>query len=641
MATYYWDASGGNDSNDGLSASAPFKTFGGVAPAAALAGLSSGDLVYLSGTFRPVNTADLNTFTLFALSSRTGVTIRQWPGMPQAVIRADAVVAGSFVDSGAGYWTTTIEASLNNSGNTPVATVGYDANTWTGTNGDTLYRGIMRSVAAGSVAATNYSFNYNNTTGELRVRMDGSLNPNSFVVTLVRGGSYKNFDLSGCTNCYVYDLVGHLAGLLSTSSGYVFSLTNCTNCHYVNCKAHNGGFHPFGAIGSGGSTTNDYNFFIRCTGAGGGTNSTIFVHYCDEDVQYSGYRDCVAHVHYHLDYEGASCYSSPTGCTGFHMHTAAAIVNNGGTNERSGNEIVDIEITRCRAYCYQSGVYGCKGFSYTDLPEFTGTTYQTTGRAARFVECQSWDDSNLTCNNPALFQRCILRLTEAGTSGVITTGAIKCNEQTAGGTGTFLTCLPLFDSCVIIVNSDNASAGNIFEPRTTAYTAGSGPALMNCTIIDVGTGSNQLHVFDYNANKANFSYHVSGCAISHTKTGTARLCGDDTTLLAAVHDFDTNAYCAFTVFSQNTSYDTQGEWSSAIDTGTAKTAPLYTTTTAMGFLSPSTTGEVTMTSSLNAFVQPVAATANGVSGHSFSGCYGAWQFPAGRTAGSRRNRARV
>lgn len=76
MTTYYWNASTGNDANDG-SVGAPFKTFGGANPAAALAALAPGDIVDLTGAFIPdvSSSAAFNAFVGLRISSKSDITI--------------------------------------------------------------------------------------------------------------------------------------------------------------------------------------------------------------------------------------------------------------------------------------------------------------------------------------------------------------------------------------------------------------------------------------------------------------------------------------------------------------------------------------------------------------------------------------
>jgi hypothetical protein len=89
MADRYWDGTNGNDANDGLTMATAWKTYTGVAPAAWLSSMTSGDRIYRKGTFRPTygNAATFHdTGWLLTLTSKTGVQVINYD---ECTIRGD------------------------------------------------------------------------------------------------------------------------------------------------------------------------------------------------------------------------------------------------------------------------------------------------------------------------------------------------------------------------------------------------------------------------------------------------------------------------------------------------------------------------------------------------------------------------
>lgn len=91
----------GNDANSGLTAALPKKTIMGTAGVMAAGfGTQAGDTLYLTGTFRPLcevtATGDVDQAWKIndgAGHNLNGLTIKQWPGAPQAMVRLDVPVA--------------------------------------------------------------------------------------------------------------------------------------------------------------------------------------------------------------------------------------------------------------------------------------------------------------------------------------------------------------------------------------------------------------------------------------------------------------------------------------------------------------------------------------------------------------------
>lgn len=170
MADYYIDAQGGDDGNDGLTPSTPIATlnegFG-----LRLLGYTDDDTIHLSGTFR----GDLALGTdaiVKVLTPGQRVTVKQWAGMPQAVIRGDVVLPNADLTYGgsAGIFTYTFAAGYfdTKDGNClPEAIASVVANWDTVVDADGYHHGhLVRAQSAADCATRVNSWWFERTGAE-------------------------------------------------------------------------------------------------------------------------------------------------------------------------------------------------------------------------------------------------------------------------------------------------------------------------------------------------------------------------------------------------------------------------------------------------------------------------------------------
>lgn len=614
---YFIDSDRGSPSNSG-SITSPWSSFDDSAVVAMLAAAQPRTRIFLAGTFRP-SYPDLNTYTMPYLTGRTDVQMRQWEGKAAAIIRADAALTGAVWTNVSGdVWQTTLVPGL---GSPSGMTVAYDASTWT-SNGAVHRFGVCKTVAStGLVTSTQWSFNYNNSTGETRLHCPGH-NPNVSAVTMVReGASYNLCTLTDCIGCVVSGLEGRVSGINLTGGAFGFALNGCSDCKIEGCLTADTADHGFASLG----TTNTNNTFQGCIALGGGWTATNFVMYAAGTAYVVNAQaiDCVAHVLNYLNGSNTELYavgeiSVPT-MQGFFGHTNTA------------NHMQSVLFDGCSAYVYMPSAGAAAGGSYrngfgiADTAVFAGVSaLDKTGRAARYRRCRSRGDTYLSIGNQ-LFEGCSFYFDNAGPAMSTPSGFIYCT----GGGGSVLSCVAYFEGCEIIANMDRTSgseSGVIGLAGT--YAVGEGPSFINCTILNTGTNGTTSYLFDYNS-KANLVMRAHQCVLGHTgKTG--GLCAGDTSLPAGVHAFRSNSYTqildATFGFSLNASFYTFANWKSTVDTSAV---PIQITPTNLGLTGITVNASLSLgTSAIRGLtvtnVTPATIFMNEAADASIPG---AWQYP--------------
>ena len=532
--TKVWDPVNGSDSNSGNSRSQAWRTPGGTAPAAWLAAsIENRRAILLNGIFSPTNSSDFASYAFWSFT-QNGLHIA--PDGDNAVrIYGDAVLAQTFTHTSGGVWTATLPTGLS----IGAAFLDHRNVTYSGLNGRQLRGGLLESDASATPALNKW--NYNSGTGVFAVNTGSGSNDPNGRVSICRSGNFNLITVQG-NGCVIEGIELSISGPLSSAS-YGIQLRG-TGHLAQDLISHISGYHPLGASGS----QCEGNIFKNCIGGTGGPNATTFVLHASSGNVSGKILDGEAHACGHFTPAG-TVHSGHVGNTAIYMHT-------GGSNP-----VTDMEIRGIRCYVYSATDNGINVLGgSTELTAYTGARTAADNRALRFIDVRTFNDTWMYVNGAPLFQRCRLDYSKSGPLG---TGVSYGTIRIKGSGGTGCPSQPLFDACEILANLDNASSsiGIMQGWNTTVLQAGEGPTLVNTTMLDTGSGSNQAGLIL--PNFANFRAEVysSVLGFSGGKT-TGRLLKSDT---GTTHAFAGNVYAAIASYSDVTSRDTSSEWTSAID----------------------------------------------------------------------------
>lgn len=596
--TRVWDAVNGSDSNSGASKASAWKTFNGAAQAAWIsANIPNRRMVLVpSGIYSPSGSSDFATWGLLSIN-QDGMMVESEGDNP-VKIYGDAVLAEPFSHTGSGIWQATLATGLTIGG----ALFDHRNVTYSAINGRQLRGGLMLSDASATPAL--YKWNYNSVTGAFVVNTGSAANDPNGRVSIFRAGDFNLVTVEG-EECTVQGLELSVAGPFSTSS-YGIQLRG-TRHRAVNIKSDICGYHPLGASGSA-CVDNE---FSNCIGGTGGATSTCFVLHATSGNVSGRILDCEAHARGHIFPDGTTIAGHSI-ATGVYMHTSGS------------NPITNIEIRNTRIYVHGNNDNGFGVCSDSDeIAAFTGSRTSPDGRAIRFVNVQTFNDTFSFINGAPLFQRCRFNYSNAGPSGnAVSAGVIRIQ----GSAGTGCPALPLWESCEVLSNLDNASnVVSLFQGwNSPALQLNEGATVVSSTVLDTGTGSNQAGLFVPIFTNCVMAAYSSVLGFSGGKT-TGRLFKADTgcTILAADNVY---ANIATNAYSDVTTRDAASEWTSTIDA----TAVHLTSVASMGLVSPTTSAMPNADSVLRAVrVRPVRAIAD-IDGRATVGAAGCYQFPARR-----------
>ena len=255
-ADFYVHASLGNDGNDG-SSGAPFKTLSKLQGS-----MHSNDRAFLAGTFRE---------RLF-LQGLSNITVSQWAGQEQAVLRGDRAITSAWSGGPTG-WTTVLPL-----GQTPGSiVVDWD----TSVDGYGRHYGfLLRLPDTASVNTVANSFNFDIATRVLTVNLGGddpSAHQTSYCVAgtdgvTIHGGS------AGVTNVTVDGLHSYLWADPTPGTGYGFKMRDCRNSVLRNHVSIDNGYHGTGWVNYSVPNTNNHE---ENGAVWGTTNDSCYVFYTD------------------------------------------------------------------------------------------------------------------------------------------------------------------------------------------------------------------------------------------------------------------------------------------------------------------------------------------------------------------------
>lgn len=544
MSDRHFDALNGDDANSG-SITSKWKTFGGAAPAAFIAAMSGADRLILGtgAIFRPT-IATLATWV--GITASGGATIIPSSTTEKFKIQGCAQVPTGWSDQGGGRYRKNIGAGLS------IGSILFGLNEtfyMGGINSDVPLRmGLLVAGTYGSCASNEGA--YDSASGNLEVNVGEDPLDGVYVtkdagqaLIIVGGGSsslVEGFDLA-------------VAGKLNAAkTTYCIQGQGCSGSIFQDGIAQMGTNHCAGF--TSGLCTN--NLFKNVVVAGGDNNATLFINHSASAGNTSGkLNGCVAHVMGHYGHHGQQNVAN-SAVAGYYAHCDSSV-------------IADLEYRDCAAYGYGPSTEA-RGFAAlgasTELATYTGSRYSNAGRALRYIGCTGVGLSYGHLNGAPLFQRCKFNFSQAGPSGAaVTFGAIRCNGS--GGTG--CPSLPLFESCEILTDLNNASSTiALFQARNTVVIqAGEGPTLVNCNVLEVSAGSNTPKLIDTQGN-ANFTCAATGSVFGATQSGRSiKLLGNDSGRSASLYPMSGNAYTGIgsTIYSDDASRNTFAEFVATVD----------------------------------------------------------------------------
>lgn len=495
MATYYVDASGGNDSNNGTTTGTPFLTL-----AKCVAVAAAGDTFNLKGTFR--ESADFR-------DKGTGITIQQWDGQTAAWIRGDTVVSSFTVDGGC--YKKTITASLT------VHTVTANWDTQINAYGQ-HYGHLTKAASKVACQATDNTWYYDSGTGELDVRIGANADPAGYTVTYVAGNN-NGLALGTTTSTPVSVSWKNLTFALwcapGAGFGYGVKCDTTQNSLASGNTYHDCGYHSQGFTNNNGvPMRNNWEKNSSAFGITAGGDS-CFVAYADSggiDVD-SGFENCYALLSPYLGMDG-----SPIAQTG----VTSAVV--------------------CGFACHTSGSMTISRFRMRDCLVITRTAHSSmTNRMASYRVANATAPSDKL--NPktygAWLDRCdalngvssahkdsmawtnsVIQLSQAGTSGA-------ANISNGGVLGDNSSCTAeawmLWKACAISVDLNVGAAGaSMFNCRgNTTNHYRNNIVLVNCSIVNTSIyTSAQIRTFFNHIITETPTMYARGCIFMHLTPGT-------------------------------------------------------------------------------------------------------------------------
>lgn len=594
MATYYVAGQTGSDSNSGTTETAPLKTMP--------SGAGTGDTIYCSEQIRD-SSGNAATITY---TNKSNMVIAQWPGKPQAVFCGDSTpLATSGWSASSNAWTKTIATGMT------IGAVVYKWDVLTTSTGQ--HYGFLQSDTAANVQAGTGStgkYNYNSATGLLTVYLGGD-NPNTsgYAVIYCRDDSVPAaIKFAGGTRNTVTGVNFRLYPVTSGQTGWGVMFNPSTYGRVENCRADSMGIHAFGTLGGGDcsycSITNCQVYDVRPDGSG-------YVFF--QENAYGTLTGC----------RMSNCY---VGCsrwrgldaaplTGLSSNTQAGVAMHSDT----GTTVTDCIITGCTFRSFTDD-YGAEPFGASQAVAPTDgwdfNTYPIKADLCRFV---GW--TFMRHLRYAAYRRCIIDLVNCGPSGQCTSA-----YALSAASGTIL------ESCLVLLDS---TTGGFVALTGATNAVGADLRFLNCSIFDRNTSlTDQRYMFSL-AFSSNGFVRARGCVCAYAPTSGSptymRLFAADDTVPAANHDFMDNAYFVQGgVYSSNTSYDSQSEFSSAIDTRAKflSTCPFQTSGTN---LIPIAGGELQSLSRAGTDAIPK----DGVDQYAYRGYFGAHQGPFHSTGSSR------
>lgn len=575
-ADYYVHATIGNDLNDG-SLGSPFHTLIRLQSA-----MQSGDRAFLAGTFRE---------RLF-LSGLSNITVAQWQGQPQAILRGDRVIAGPW-SGGPIVWQAVLPP-----GQTPASVVvDWD------TNVDQYGRhfGFLKPVPdAGAVSLIPNAFWFDASTRTLALNLAGEDPAAHQIAFCVAGtdGLTIYGGAAGVTNVTVDGLHSYLWADPTPGTGYGFKMRDCRNSVLKNHVAIDNGYHGSGWVNYSVPNTNNHEENGVVWGT---TNDSCFVFYTDlGDVTGARWTDCTAYKYTFLGRD-AQPVTSFEKCTGFHWHTSGA-----------GPLVRDLEANSCHVVEFEDqNNAGAFAGQDSSLPS-DATDWRT--YPARVVECTVIRGKGaLVYPNATAFVRCSMDYSLAGGTATSTEAVFADNGIAGAGA-------MLFDACEIEVNLDGSSGRAFFGVRGAIRWT-----FLNSSFLDTGVNAFPHRIVMWYAPQSGLLARGSIFAFRNRNGVRGLNYNDFNAAWLPLHDFKDCVYVnvsdsAYSTVS-NGAFNDKAEWKSLVDPD-----GIYLTQSPYADVSGATGLALDPSGPLAGVRKRLAiATAVGINGVAYSGTYGAYQ----------------
>lgn len=612
MATYYVDASGGSDSNDGLTTGAPFLTLAKCVTVAA-----AGDTFNLKGTFR--ESADFR-------DKGNNITIQQWAGQTAAWIRGDTVVS-SFTSDG-GCYKKTIATGLT----VVTVTVNWD----TQVNSQGQHYGHLTKVASkGTCQATADSWYYDSVSGELDIRIGAGLDPAGYTVTYVGAATSKNgLDVGSTTSTAasgqtVRGLTISLWSYPAAGYGYGLRMFSCQNSLADGNTYHDCGYHSQGIVNYNGTVTRNVwekNSSAFGLVAGGDSHYVLYSDTGGCDVE-SGFENCYGLLRPYLGRDGNPIHNgSNATMQGITTHTSD------GTNYRNIKKFVAKDCTIVMGTTHASTTNRMNAFRTSGVAD-AGDPNNWRTYAAKFIRCHVKNGvCSLTKSNVA-FVYCNWDFSLAGSTGA-------CKDSLGGAFGDNATIDSantniLWYGCDIKadLNAGASDHGCMFQCRGNTGTSPVRPVTLRfigCSIVNTSTNITDAKVrtfFNHSTNLATSSgIYARQSIFSHYSPPGTNLnsftWNNSVFDPTAMFDIKDCWYVNVTAgrYSSWSTVDSQAEWTSGVDAN-----GIFGTV--QPFLNPSGYDTLALNGygkSLTKYVLPNIK--DGINRRLFSKNYGAYQY---------------
>ncbi len=576
-ADFYVHASLGLDSNPG-SADRPFRSLDKLARV-----MGSGDRAFLAGEFR-------ERLQLVGLSN---ITVAQWPGEPQAVLRGDHIITGPW-SGGGGVWSTVFPADT-----TPAAVVvDWDASI----DQDGRHFGfLVRMPDLQSLMDNVNSFCFDDATGTLTINLDGddpALHQIAYCEKGVDGLAIIG-GASGVSGVVVDGIHSYLWGDPTPGRGYGFKMQDCRDSVLRNHVAIDNGYHGTGWVNYNVPNIGNLEEHGSVWGA---NNDSCYVFYTSVgEVSGARWSDCVARKYTFLGRNGRPAPGAR--CVAFAVHTS-----------NDGPLVKDVMIERCKVIEYADENLGAAYASQsTPLP---GDPLDWRTYPVRVVESAVvGGKANYIFPSSMALVRC--RLDYSNTGAFSGTGEAVFSDNAMSGSGAVL-----LDACEVVTNLDGPGARAFFGIRGQMRWI-----FLNSSFLDAGTNSLAHRLFMWYSPQA--GVQARGSIFAFRDRAGTRWFGynDNNAAWLGLHDFEDCVYvnvsdAAYSTVS-NGSYNDKAEWATLVDPdGIYLTQVPFADASGAGGLALDPGGPLAGLRKRLAI-----ATSRGINGVAYSGTYGAYQEP--------------
>lgn len=569
MGSFYLAGQTGSDTNDGLTADTPKKTWSGLLAAHTP---QDGDIFYWNEQVRSATTYAWAQSGGAAYVIFSDVTAVQLIAGSTASMRGDTVLVQTGWTASGNAWTLTLTGGPAVQPDAAVAR--WDEQI---TAAGQHYGHQIPDSAANCQAATGDlgRWNYNTTTKVLTWYVPGGLNPNTCGFPLrvcwtpAAATTTAAIQFSGGANNIIRggkaELYPSQSGAGQNAWGQIF--LSSPGSIALDFDTYDCGAHGVGAYGGASSASGCEH--IRCdvwSGRAGGGGA--FISFTAAAYTMTGrYTGCIAYVYEFLGDDAARRLDGTAAMDAFSGDVFYA-------HSTAGTPITLMQWTNCEVHFLQDPGIAVKAFNIANKPATSDPDdFETyAGQADRCIVTGA--GTFHYTEQPPAFRRCRLEQTrQLHQGGGGTRGAWTL--WTGAGTGYFY-----FEACEFRNNLANTTghtrAMTVNSNSNTSYAV-----LVNNSFLDTaGSAADMAYFLDYVSADANL-YRGAGNVFAHTvNITTSALCWQDASTSAANHGFGDGAYYnidnATGRYSQNAAINSAAEFIANVDpNGHVLTEPPY------------------------------------------------------------------